>query len=69
LRGRRDFTINSLFYRVDSGAVEDFTGRGLADLDAQLIRTPLPAAETFMDGARGPCGGAGGAPARPHAFL
>ena len=49
---RRDFTINSLFYRVDSGEVEDFTERGLADLDAQVIRTPLPASETFMDGAR-----------------
>ena len=48
---RRDFTINSLFYRIDSGEVEDFSGRGLADLAAQLIRTPLPASETFMDGA------------------
>ncbi len=48
--------------------MEDFTGRGLADLDARLIRTPLPAAETFMDGARGFSRGAGGAPARLHAF-
>ncbi|KAK9834819.1 hypothetical protein WJX81_001018 [Elliptochloris bilobata] len=46
---RRDFTINSLFYRIDSGEVEDFTERGLADLAAQVIRTPLPAAETFTD--------------------
>ena len=49
---RRDFTINSLFYRIDSGEVEDFSGRGLTDLAAQLIRTPLPASETFMDGAQ-----------------
>ena len=48
---RRDFTINSLFYRIDGEEVEDFTERGLADLDAQVIRTPLPASETFMDGA------------------
>ena len=48
---RRDFTINSLFYRIESGEVEDFTECGLADLDAQVIRTPLPASETFMDGA------------------
>ena len=26
---RRDLTINALFYRVDTGAVEDLTGRGL----------------------------------------
>jgi tRNA nucleotidyltransferase/poly(A) polymerase len=27
---RRDLTINALFYRVDTGQVEDLTGRGLA---------------------------------------
>jgi hypothetical protein len=26
---RRDLTINALFYRVDTGAIEDLTGRGL----------------------------------------
>ncbi|KAF3929322.1 hypothetical protein AA313_de0209147 [Arthrobotrys entomopaga] len=29
--------------------VEDFTTRGLSDLDAKLIRTPLPPYETFKD--------------------
>lgn len=47
---RRDFTINSLFYNIDSEAVEDLTGHGKEDLKAGLIRTPLPASETFRDG-------------------
>ncbi|KAK9810492.1 hypothetical protein WJX72_011578 [[Myrmecia] bisecta] len=46
---RRDFTINSLFYNINTGMVEDFTERGLEDLHAGLIRTPLPASETFTD--------------------
>ncbi|KAL6752468.1 hypothetical protein V8C86DRAFT_1813983, partial [Haematococcus lacustris] len=46
---RRDFTINSLFYNVTQGCVEDFTGKGLLDLRAGIIRTPLPARDTFMD--------------------
>lgn len=29
---RRDLTINSLFYNVNTGEVEDFSGRGLADM-------------------------------------
>lgn len=48
---RRDFTINSLFYNITTGLVEDFTGRGLEDLRAGIMRTPLPAIETFQDGA------------------
>lgn len=47
---RRDFTINALFYNLNEGAVEDFTGRGLDDLRSGIIRTPLPPKETFMDG-------------------
>ncbi len=47
---RRDFTINSMFYNLNSGEIEDFTSRGLDDLRAGLIRTPLPAMETFLDG-------------------
>lgn len=47
-----DFTINALFYNLNAGAVEDLTGRGLADLRAGVLRTPLPAAETFLDGVR-----------------
>ena len=30
---RRDLTINSLFYNLNEGVVEDFTGRGLSDLE------------------------------------
>lgn len=29
---RRDFTINSLFYNINTGEVEDFTERGISDL-------------------------------------
>ena len=48
---RRDFTINSLFYNINSSEVEDFTGRGLDDLlENRIIRTPMPASETFRDG-------------------
>lgn len=46
---RRDFTINALFYNIGSGNVEDLTGKGLQDLRSGLIRTPLPALQTFMD--------------------
>lgn len=48
-----DFTVNALFYNLNAGAVEDLTGRGLADLRAGLLRTPLPASETFLDGEGG----------------
>jgi len=48
---RRDFTINALFYNLNEGVVEDLTGRGLEDLRGGLIRTPLAAKETFLDGA------------------
>jgi len=46
---RRDLTINSLFYNISQKTVEDFTGQGLADLGAGIIRTPLPPTETFLD--------------------
>ncbi|KAI3966249.1 hypothetical protein MKW92_034146 [Papaver armeniacum] len=46
---RRDLTINSLFYNINKKSVEDFTGRGLADLKAGKIVTPLPPKETFLD--------------------
>jgi hypothetical protein len=46
---RRDFTINSLFYNINTGLIEDFTQRGLADLRDGIIRTPLAPKETFMD--------------------
>ncbi|WEW61206.1 CCA tRNA nucleotidyltransferase, mitochondrial [Emydomyces testavorans] len=46
---RRDATVNALFYNIHTSSVEDFTGRGIADLRAQLIRTPLEPYQTFKD--------------------
>ncbi|KAJ3703674.1 hypothetical protein LUZ61_007379 [Rhynchospora tenuis] len=46
---RRDLTINSLFFNINSSSVEDLTGRGLKDLKSGLIVTPLPPKATFMD--------------------
>lgn len=47
---RRDFTVNSLFYSLgDGGTVEDWTGRGVRDLEDGVLRTPLRAAETLSD--------------------
>uniref|UniRef100_A0A7S3PD87 Poly A polymerase head domain-containing protein n=1 Tax=Aplanochytrium stocchinoi TaxID=215587 RepID=A0A7S3PD87_9STRA len=46
---RRDFTVNGLFYNVNEGIVEDFTKRGISDMKLRIIRTPLPACETFRD--------------------
>jgi tRNA nucleotidyltransferase (CCA-adding enzyme) len=37
---RRDLTINSLFYNLNTRVIEDFTGKGLSDLEAKVIRTP-----------------------------
>ncbi|KAK6938538.1 Poly A polymerase, head domain [Dillenia turbinata] len=46
---RRDLTINSLFYNINTGCVEDLTGRGIADLKSRKIVTPLPPKNTFLD--------------------
>ncbi|KAL6052245.1 Poly A polymerase head domain, variant 2 [Balamuthia mandrillaris] len=46
---RRDLTINSLFYNINEDRVEDFTGTGISDLKAGLLRTPLPAMTTLME--------------------
>ncbi|CAO3647628.1 unnamed protein product [Cunninghamella blakesleeana] len=46
---RRDTTINSLFYNINTNSVEDFTKKGLDDLTNGLIRTPLQPYETFRD--------------------
>lgn len=46
---RRDLTINSLFYNINTKSVEDFTGRGIADLKSGKIVTPLPPKQTFLD--------------------
>ena len=46
---RRDFTINSMFYNINERRLEDLTGRGLSDLNNQLIETPMDAHQTFID--------------------
>ena len=46
---RRDFTINSMFYVLRDGRIEDLTEFGLADLRNRLIRTPLDPLVTFRD--------------------
>jgi len=46
---RRDLTINSLFYNINTGCVEDFTGRGLEDLKKRVVATPLPPLTTLLD--------------------
>lgn len=46
---RRDLTINSLFYNVHTGEIEDFTRLGLSDLANKIARTPLAPTRTFLD--------------------
>ena len=46
---RRDATVNSLFYNLSTSTVEDFTGRGLKDMESKIIKTPLPPLQTFRD--------------------
>jgi len=46
---RRDLTINALFYNINTEQIEDFTGRGLSDLQRRLVRTPLPSRTTFLE--------------------
>jgi len=46
---RRDFTINALFYNINENKVEDFTGRGLDDLQKGVLHTPLDPDKTFLD--------------------
>lgn len=46
---RRDATVNSLFFNLDTLEVVDFTGKGLDDMAARIMRTPLQPRQTFMD--------------------
>ncbi|XP_071708415.1 tRNA nucleotidyltransferase cca2-like [Rutidosis leptorrhynchoides] len=46
---RRDLTINSLFYNLNTSVIEDFTGRGIDDLKCGRIVTPLPPKVMFLD--------------------
>ncbi|KAK4193805.1 hypothetical protein QBC35DRAFT_371631 [Podospora australis] len=45
---RRDATVNALFYNLNTGEVEDFTG-GIKDMEDRLIKTPLEPLQTFLD--------------------
>lgn len=46
---RRDATINAMFFNLQTKEVEDLTGKGLADMKQQIIRTPLAPYQTFKD--------------------
>ncbi|KAF7842240.1 putative CCA tRNA nucleotidyltransferase 2 isoform X1 [Senna tora] len=46
---RRDLTINSLFYNINTDTIEDFTKRGISDHKSGNIVTPLPPKETLLD--------------------
>lgn len=46
---RRDITINSLFYNINTGKIEDFTKSGLNDIRNKIIRTPLDPLKTYLD--------------------
>lgn len=46
---RRDATVNSLFFNLDTQQVVDLTKRGLDDMATGVIRTPLEPHKTFMD--------------------
>ena len=46
---RRDFTINSLFYNVNTNQVEDWTERGLQDLQLGIIATPIMPLATLLE--------------------
>ena len=46
---RRDLSINSLFYNINEGKVEDFMNKGIHDLENGIIETPIDAEITFRD--------------------
>lgn len=46
---RRDFTVNALMVRLDSGELLDLLGQGVADLRDRILRTPLDPLTTFRD--------------------
>jgi tRNA nucleotidyltransferase (CCA-adding enzyme) len=47
---RRDFTVNALFYNLQTKTVEDWTGRGVRDLlQTKRLVTPLEPVQTFRD--------------------
>jgi tRNA nucleotidyltransferase (CCA-adding enzyme) len=46
---RRDITINSMFYNIQTQKVEDWLGNGIQDLKNGYVRTPLDPKITFED--------------------
>lgn len=46
---RRDSTVNALFYNLQTSEIEDFTGRGLQDMELKLLKTPMSPYQTFKD--------------------
>lgn len=46
---RRDLTMNSLFFNLKSGKIEDFTGFGLSDIKNRIARTPIDPNITFSE--------------------
>lgn len=45
----RDATLNAIFYNLNKQVVEDFTGRGIQDLQDGRLRTPLQPIQTFTE--------------------
>lgn len=46
---RRDLTVNSLYYNLHSGKIEDWTEQGLSDLKFGILRTPAAPLTTLME--------------------
>lgn len=46
---RRDLTINSLFYNLFTEEIEDYTGRGVRDIENRRLVTPLNPKITLLD--------------------
>ena len=46
---RRDFTVNSLFFNIQTRMIEDYTTRGLPNLRNRYLQTPLDPQVTFFD--------------------
>lgn len=46
---RRDATINSLLKKLSTGEILDLTGKGLSDIRAGIVRTPIDPDKTFSD--------------------
>ena len=46
---RRDLTVNAMYKNLSTGEYVDPTGKGMADLKAGILRTPLDPVKTFTD--------------------